>query len=791
MRIKLNIQRFANSGQCVTSTNSDGSYFYVNWQQASQDIANNKTTINYQYGVYCGVRYYSNAVRIDYVNINGTEVKGSQTYSNFTRGSHELGSGSMEISHNQDGTKTFNINLSGWTWGTTTVTGSKDFALNNIPRYAVITQNMSSETETSITMNWSTDSIVDYIWYSTDNGANYTAIGSTNGKSGSYTITGLTPDTTYQIKTKARRKDSQLSSESAVSPIATYDYPKLGGASQYTIGVSNYIALAINNPLNKEVTVSIIAADNRVIKSVTGQIGSYMMDFNSTEIDNWYYSIPNSPSGTYSVKVETPNSTKTSVGNTYQISKELCAPLFDDFTLADVDEDTRALTDNNRYQIVGYSDMAAIIYPADKGVAQKGATMSKYRFAIGDSTPVDIPYSENLEVSEIIDNAPAGTFKVWAVDSRDNATLVTKVPERVIQYTNIQKSSITATRQNDVGETVTLSFSGTFWNDKFGATGAVDNSITNVRYRYKKTTEDWGSTWNGQTSIVPTTTQGSNIYSFNGSVKGDTNAGFEVAYSYNIEVEVSDELSKTTFSVTLGSGTPNMAIAEGGVSINSQYDDSLNDGLQVTGSLYLNGKPVGSIPQQDTAPSNPEEDDLWIDTDDAGFQLQVDSAVSTTSTNPIENQAITNYVSNVKLKTAPSMIDSGWMKICNIKFNQHNQGEFVYLKIFIGDGNNGETNQNAFIDFTGQLGWTGAYNGRMGCNADLHPQSTSFNTSNVFMKVIANSNIDYDIWLKTTSYYNRPNFLAYGSNQTTIIPSFDKQSYEPSGIACNLYMTTY
>ena len=56
MRIKLNIQRFANSGQCVTSTNSDGSYFYVNWQQASQDIANNKTTINYQYGVHCGTR---------------------------------------------------------------------------------------------------------------------------------------------------------------------------------------------------------------------------------------------------------------------------------------------------------------------------------------------------------------------------------------------------------------------------------------------------------------------------------------------------------------------------------------------------------------------------------------------------------------------------------------------------------------------------------------------------------------------------------------------------------------
>lgn len=55
------------------------------------------------------------------------------------------------------------------------------------------------------------------------------------------------------------------------------------------------------------------------------------------------------------------------------------------------------------------------------------------------------------------------------------------------------------------------------------------------------------------------------------------------------------------------------------------------------------------IPQQDTAPSNPQEDDLWIDTDDSGYQLVVDSTVSTTSTNPIENQAITNFVKGVEL----------------------------------------------------------------------------------------------------------------------------------------------
>ena len=62
------------------------------------------------------------------------------------------------------------------------------------------------------------------------------------------------------------------------------------------------------------------------------------------------------------------------------------------------------------------------------------------------------------------------------------------------------------------------------------------------------------------------------------------------------------------------------------------------------------------IPQQDTAPLNPSEDDLWIDTDEPGSTIAIDSAVSTTSTNPIENQAITNYVNN----TIKSKITTLW-----------------------------------------------------------------------------------------------------------------------------------
>ena len=41
--------------------------------------------------------------------------------------------------------------------------------------------------------------------------------------------------------------------------------------------------------------------------------------------------------------------------------------------------------------------------------------------------------------------------------------------------------------------------------------------------------------------------------------------------------------------------------------------------------------------------------------------------------------------------------------------------------VIIGAGNNGNTNQNAYIDLIMQLGWTGSNDGRLGCNAILYP----------------------------------------------------------------------
>lgn len=147
-------------------------------------------------------------------------------------------------------------------------------------------------------------------------------------------------------------------------------------------------------------------------------------------------------------------------------------------------------------------------------------------------------------------------------------------------------------------------------------------------------------------------------------------------------------------------------------------------------------------------------------------------------------------IQNPNLNVSPYMMEQRWMKLCNIKFPSHVQGEFAYFKIFIGDGNNGNDTQNAYIELIMQLGWTGSVSGRFGCNAILHPIKTSFTTSNTKIKVLSNSNVDYDIWFTASSYYCRPNYYANTSKRATVTPKWETTTTEPTGTECNLAYTS-
>lgn len=123
----------------VISTNTKyGSCFWVKWEiSGSQSISDNKTTIAWSCGLTPGEQYYDNAIKMSAVSIAGVKVYEGGTYSNITDyKDRTFASGTLELSHNADGTKSFTVAaFSGWLYGNGDYTAAaKSFTLPTIPR---------------------------------------------------------------------------------------------------------------------------------------------------------------------------------------------------------------------------------------------------------------------------------------------------------------------------------------------------------------------------------------------------------------------------------------------------------------------------------------------------------------------------------------------------------------------------------------------------------------------------------------------------------------------------------
>ena len=117
-----------------------GSYFWVQWSVREQDAARNKTVILWSCGLHPEEQYYTNAIRMSAVVINGRTVYSGGTYSDITDyRERTFASGTMEIDHESDGSKTFTVSaFSGWLYGNGDYNApAQSFELPTIPRATV------------------------------------------------------------------------------------------------------------------------------------------------------------------------------------------------------------------------------------------------------------------------------------------------------------------------------------------------------------------------------------------------------------------------------------------------------------------------------------------------------------------------------------------------------------------------------------------------------------------------------------------------------------------------------
>ena len=148
----------------------DDSYFWVQWSQNSQNIEDNSTIINWSCGFHPGHKYYTNAIKMSSVVINGVEVYSGGTYSNITDyQDRTFASAPLKIAHTPDGSKSFTISgFSGWIYASgNTYASAQTFTLPTIPRASSVscsTANIGSNA--TITINRASTSFTHTLTYS-------------------------------------------------------------------------------------------------------------------------------------------------------------------------------------------------------------------------------------------------------------------------------------------------------------------------------------------------------------------------------------------------------------------------------------------------------------------------------------------------------------------------------------------------------------------------------------------------------------------------------------------------
>ena len=340
----------ANNGSFNTTPYIDGSeqrYLTFAWSLNSQSSANNQSVINWSLtgaGGTSTTRWYETG---DFkVVINGVTVYQSATRIQLRKGTL-VASGTATIPHNADGTKAFSASAEAsiYVW-TVNSRGSGSWSLPNIPRYATVTQSLLSKTETSAVMKWVADRTVDYLWYSTDNGTNWTGISVADSTNGSYTISGLSADTTYNVKTRIRAKDSQLNSDSAVLAVKTYAWPYANSMPNFTIG--NRVTIGIYNPLQRRVKVVMIGANGYALTE-DYTTGTSVTGYDSTAtVTSLYHSIPNAQQGTYKIQTTYSGQVQIKNGGTYKVQASACKPAIGTVSYQDTNASAVAITGNNQ-----------------------------------------------------------------------------------------------------------------------------------------------------------------------------------------------------------------------------------------------------------------------------------------------------------------------------------------------------------------------------------------------------------------------------------------------------------
>jgi hypothetical protein len=567
---------------------------YCTWS-ATQSVTGNYSDVTLN--VY--LKYYTLEVgsRADStISINGTtETYTAPAITDYSSGQHTklLKTKTVRVNHNADGTKSGVVLSAYWRFSGTysgqsisSITATATVTLDTIDRTApTVSLSTSSITASGVTISATSSATADIWQYSIDNGSTWTQFSTTAGTSASKAITGLSPNTTYYIKVKARKKSNQVYGTSSAATVKT-----LGGAVVNSVNQVTADAATVSIKLNvtvydasyaytldlKNGSTTIVSVGGLTWSKGTADRTVTLTAANRTTLLTAMASLK-SFTGTFAV---TTYSGSTQIGSissktaTVTTTAANSGPTLSGFTYADSYSTTTAITGNDQLFIQGHSKLTV-----NPGTAtpKNQATIANYT-ATCNGVSVSNTTGDALTVGAV---SKSGTVAVvlTITDSRGYTASVTQ-NITVLAYAKPKVNSLTLRRTNDIEAEMQLVFNGSI--SAITVDSVQKNSLLYVRYRYKATS---ATSYSSYVSILSAVTQSGTSFSYSNlelrSLAADQ--------SWDVHIQIRDQLnslSSLDLYYVIPQGTPLVALRKQKVGINTPTPEAA---LDVVGDAKVSG----------------------------------------------------------------------------------------------------------------------------------------------------------------------------------------------------------
>lgn len=567
---------------------------YCEWSGA-QSVTGNYTDVTLK--VYLSYYTLDVGARSDStISINGV----SETYTvpaieDYSSGWKKklLKTKTVRVSHNADGTKSGVALSASWRFSGTysgvsigTITASTTVTLNSIDRSApTVSCSVSGITANGFKISASSSAAADIWQYSLNGGSTWTQFSSTAGTSASVTLSTLSPNTTYSVRVRARKRANQVYGTSSTISAKT-----LGGA--VLLSCSSFSADAASISLSLRVTVYNAAYTNYItIKngsttylSLAGRVWSAgtayrTITLTASERTTLLNAMASVKAFTATIELVT-KSGSAQIGSastctcTIRTSQANSGPSISGFTFADSYSTTTAITDNDQVLIQDYSRLTVTPGTA---AARNGASIVSYSAVCSGVTKSNTTGAA-LSLGTI---GTSGTrdITLTVTDSRGYTASVTQ-SVTVVPYSKPRVSSVSLRRTNDIETEMQLVFNGSI--SPITVDGTQKNSLLYARYRYKLTS---ASSYNSYTSILGSVTATGSSFSFSNLEL----CNLDSESSYDFHLQIRDQLNSLTsldLYFVVSQGTPLVALRKKMVGINTPSPETA---LHVVGDTRIEG----------------------------------------------------------------------------------------------------------------------------------------------------------------------------------------------------------